>query len=365
MHHGGALTVTLKQRQALYHGECARLATVPPAESGANSSTVPTPSPMLRSQQHCGHGSLIGASPDRGHVVVVPMMCKSWDCPRCGPRKRAAWINTLISGEPNREITLTCPVGKFPSPTSAARHMKKAWTKFVKVIRARYGDFQYAIVWELTKKDIPHMHILVRGAYIPNSFISKLWSRLGIGYITFIRAITSGKARATHACKYIAKSFGQSAKALRPLRIIQLSRGYTHTTPDTDQVKRFPDYSWAWSSRDPDEVTEEFLRSPRYHDVEHHADGSSHVYLSPAPLDVRDEQYRKLLTAWPELDFLPLTARLKDESPSTVHTLTIGAPEKWPTCPSLHKPSSSAPVSTSAPSATSAQSAPASQLTFL
>lgn len=244
----------------------------------------------LDSQHYCGSGAIVGSSPDRSHIVIVPMTCKSWDCPRCGPRKRAEWIRKFKNAKPEREITLTCPANKFANPHIAAEAMKMAWLKLIKRIRDKYGEFEYGLVFELTKKNTPHMHILCRGKYIPQKWLSNQWHRLGIGYIVHIQKVDKHELHAAHVCKYLAKSIGQTAEALAPQRIIQVSKKFLLPEGKEKDERKYKAFSWVWISTPVWEIAERFMACSRYHDCLHNLNGSLDIFLdpSPPPLDIID-----------------------------------------------------------------------------
>lgn len=244
----------------------------------------------LPSQVYCGKGSIIGCSPDRSHVVIIPMRCKSWDCPHCGPRKRRDWIHKFMTARPDREITLTCPKDKWPNPMDAAWHMKKAWTKLVHRIRRKYGPFEYGLVWELTKAGTPHLHILSRGSYIPQKWLKLQWVSLGIGSIIHISSVKNAGLHAAHLCKYLAKDTGQTAASLAPMRIVQVSKGFLLGEPPPTTEDAYPGYAWVFTSQSPSESLKPFLESVRYLDVQHGDDGVVDVYLDadPPPSDLAD-----------------------------------------------------------------------------
>lgn len=253
----------------------------------------------LPSQRYCGKGSIVGSSTDRAHVLIIPMTCKSWDCPRCGPRKRALWIDRFQTAKPEREITLTCPSTRFPDPFTAAVKMKRAWTKLVKQIRSTFGPFEYGLVFELTKRGTPHMHILCRGSYISKSWLSTHWNALGIGYITYIQKVKNSRESAAHLCKYLGKQMGQTARELAPLRIIQTSSGFLLHPPQPPVQELYPDFIWTWTREHPTDILESFLASDRYQDVIHNDDGSFEVFLDadPPPPDVATSP--ELWVPWP------------------------------------------------------------------
>ena len=238
----------------------------------------------LQSQRYCMRSSIVGQDKERDLAVSIPMACKSWDCEVCGPRKRSAWIERLTSGKPEREITLTCPVGKFGSPILAAASMKKAWSALVPKIRKHWGPLEYGLVFELTKKGVPHMHILCRGSYIAQKWLSAHWDKAGIGPIVYIQSVKGTKLHAAHACKYLAKSNGQSAAILAPLHIVQVSSNYELERPKKTLPEKYPDMVWTWDRRSTPEIAAEFEKDPRFLSRTDNPDGSVEIRMKPHPV---------------------------------------------------------------------------------
>ncbi|MBA7544644.1 hypothetical protein ES705_37005 [subsurface metagenome] len=259
----------------------------------------------LKSQSYCMRSSIVGQNKERTHVINIPMPCKSWDCPRCGPRKRAAWIERLTAGKPEREITLTCPAGKFASPHLAAQAMKVAWRKLVARIRMQWGPLEYALVFELTKNGTPHMHILSRGGYIAQKWISAQWDALGIGPIVYIQSVKGAKLHSAHACKYLAKSNGQSAAILAPLRIIQTSSNYELEQPKKTLPEKYPDMVWTWDRRSVQEIAGEFEKDPRFISRTDNSDGSVELEMRPHPVPADLLDLPMFWAAWPGLAPIP------------------------------------------------------------
>lgn len=240
----------------------------------------------LASQEYCCKSSIVGQNLDRTECVIIPVPCKSWDCPHCGPRKRSAWIRRLTAGKPTRQMTLTCPVGKFLSAALAAQAMKVAWSKTVAKIRKLYGSFEYALVWELTKKGVPHMHILFRGSYVSQKWLSGYWDKLGIGPIVYIQSLKSVALHATHACKYLAKATGQSAAALAPLRVVQISNNYDLSATGPDLDKKYSGFVWSWDKQSPEDVVRRFQNHPLTESIQLLQDGRYEIKMKPHPLDL-------------------------------------------------------------------------------
>ncbi|MBA7547186.1 hypothetical protein ES705_39592 [subsurface metagenome] len=200
-------------------------------------------------------------SPVTGLGVIVPLRCKSWSCPHCAPRKRHAWINRFAAGEPEREMTLTTRADPSLTPVEIATRMKGHWVKFVAEIRKVFGPFEYALVWELTKAGTPHCHVLTRGSYIPQRWLSSHWHALGEGENVDIRSVKKTRAHAAHLCKYLGKDTGQTALHLTGLRIIQVSNGYDLPSREPSPSVKYEDYVWSFIGMRPPQVLKELENS--------------------------------------------------------------------------------------------------------
>ena len=130
---------------------------------------------------------------DGAAVRIWPGMCKSWDCPHCGPIKAGRWNNAVgrairrranEDGRPRaRHIVLT---------VSARRHsLDEAWaiaqtakTEFMEDMQERYGPLRY--VWVLARQDngYPHIHIIVMGGrFMPQKQLRAGWGKRGGGHV--------------------------------------------------------------------------------------------------------------------------------------------------------------------------------------
>lgn len=259
----------------------------------------------LRSQRYCMKSSIVGQSLDRSHTVVLPMACKSWDCEKCGPRKRAALIARIAAGKPERELTLTCPVGKFLTAVLAVLAMKAAFAELVRRIRRDWGPCEYVLVWELTKQKVPHCHVLLRGSYVAQKWISHLWNALGIGPIVYINSVKGSKLHAAHACKYLAKSNGQSARALAPLHVVQVSKNYDLAQEPRTAVEKYPDMVWVWDRLPAWEIARRFEEHAGWVGTVRNPDGSFDISMAPHPDPDLTEDTAAFWVAWPGLSPFP------------------------------------------------------------
>jgi hypothetical protein len=104
--------------------------------------------------------------------------------------------------------------------------MKKCFAKLVQKYRRKYGEFEYLAVWELTKQGTPHIHVLQRGGFIPQTTLSEDWSTLTGSFIVDIRAVKSQEEVARYVTKYLTKSLGTISEVMTGLRVVQKSKNW-------------------------------------------------------------------------------------------------------------------------------------------
>lgn len=91
-----------------------------------------------------------------------------------------------------------------------------SWEKLKKRIRRGYGNFEYIWVRERTQSGLVHMHILFRGPYIPQDWISKNWEEIHKAKIVYVEAVWDTGKAIRYMMKYLSKEmegrFGYSWK---------------------------------------------------------------------------------------------------------------------------------------------------------
>jgi len=120
-------------------------------------------------------------------------------------------------GEPTKFITLTINPRVGDSPEDRLSRLAWAWRCAVKRLRRLYGKHavQYLCVAEATKAGEPHLHILARAPYIPQTVLSKIMTELVESPIVDIRSIKSRRQVVAYVAKYISKQphqFGSSKR---------------------------------------------------------------------------------------------------------------------------------------------------------
>ena len=101
-----------------------------------------------------------------------------------------------------RFITLT-------SSPSSPHDIHRSFSKLVKRIRRTFGRFEYFAVKEQTSNGLIHIHLLYRGPFIPQSWLSDIWGEIHGAPIVWIREVNlrkdSKKKIASYLVKYLAK----------------------------------------------------------------------------------------------------------------------------------------------------------------
>lgn len=177
-------------------------------------------------QNKCGRGCLVKLNMQTYKITVIPLTCKSWTCPKCGPRLVANWRRRIQAAKPERFITLTWDPANESDPQVAIVLMKRAFANLVRIIRAQGYKFEYCAVWEFTRGGYPHIHLAQRGDYLPQKFLSKKWQYLGSGKIVDIRKVKTQHGCANELTKYLMKSTHTSKEKMPSMRLVQASKNF-------------------------------------------------------------------------------------------------------------------------------------------
>ena len=203
----------------------------------------------------CVKGSIIGQDENTGRVIVVPLCCKSWNCPKCADRLMEHWVNVAVAGQPDRFLTLTGDPNLHRSPLLMRVAIKNAWSKFVQHWRRgrpkKNGrtimpphKLEYIQVWELHKSGYPHLHVLIRGDYIPQPYLRQWMIKAGVGQVVDVRKISDPRLAAAEVMKYTMKAANSTADALEGSRIITTSRNYKPNALDEPTDENCAGYTW-------------------------------------------------------------------------------------------------------------------------
>lgn len=142
--------------------------------------------------------------------------CGSWDCECCGHRLRMSLIEEIerITEErPEMRRFLTLTVDRRAPATKGEQHeyITDRWNALRTELRDRYDHLSYLWVrHEGDERDRPHLHLLV-DRYLPQSQLSQLAERVGLGRVVDIRRVD-----ARNAAHYISAYLGRGALSFLP-----------------------------------------------------------------------------------------------------------------------------------------------------
>lgn len=163
-----------------------------------------------------------------GKIRAIKLTCRSWSCPDCAKDRKKRLIMEAKEGEPQRFITLTVNPHWFDSPEERARRLVAAW----RLVRRRFlklhpkATIEFMAVIEKTKLGEPHLHIVQRGAFISQKWLSAQMQELIGAKIVDIRYIRSKAKVAEYVSKYVGKEpcqFGTLKRYWRSKRYLAMS----------------------------------------------------------------------------------------------------------------------------------------------
>lgn len=149
--------------------------------------------------------ALLGFSKTYGATLLCSLPCKRWGCRTCGPRKARKMAYRVEHAAPNKFITLTCNANHMESPRQVYDRTRRNLSELAKVLRKRLGEFEYLRILEVTKKGMPHYHLVARCPYIQQSDLSQAWNSLTNAPIVDIRKIQKSDNVFRYMIKYLCK----------------------------------------------------------------------------------------------------------------------------------------------------------------
>lgn len=149
----------------------------------------------------------VAVNHDRFEGILAPIRCKRWTCPTCAEINRGRVIAIAKAAKPRALLTLTVSSTKYPDVSDAAEALKKG----LRLLRLRLKrheklrNFEFLAVFEKHKSGHPHLHLLIKGDYIPWQWLKRVWRETtGATRIDIRKIKTIGQA-AMYCAKYIGK----------------------------------------------------------------------------------------------------------------------------------------------------------------
>jgi len=188
---------------------------MPSTDATPSTATATPPEPtFLITSRHptaiwlntCDHAqTLLAFAPNLNRDVLIPLPCNQWSCTYCALRKIRKLAYLTREAKPNRLLTLTVDPQKHDTPRHAFDATRRCIPELIRALRARFGQFEYLRVTELTKRGWPHYHLLVRSPYIPHAVVKAEWQRLTGAIIVDVRQVKEHFAAYTYLVKYLTK----------------------------------------------------------------------------------------------------------------------------------------------------------------
>lgn len=163
---------------------------------------------------------------------IIPLKCKAYACPHCGPIKtikfRVALEKYLKTFDFIRMFTFTQHTPDELDPKHQHANISKVWHEFMKNVRRdkslskKQRDFQYVKVTEFTERNFVHYHVVI-SVYMPilklryhwNNALYKIFGSTGGRGGINIKTMSNAKNCAQYITKYVSKMLQQDFGKLR------------------------------------------------------------------------------------------------------------------------------------------------------
>lgn len=180
------------------------------------------------------------------------MRCRRWKCPRCGPAMRNRLVHLVEQSPPDRMLTLTIDPSLYSSPFHGARRMSWAFSRLVALMRrfSKPEPVEYLAVWERTKAGWPHLHVLLRGPFIPQRLVSRWWGSLTGSPVVYFTYLGGARAGGRYVAKYLTKDPDPfaSGRALRASRnfLVEPMRPQGQRYCTLGPLRVYEGRAWEW-----------------------------------------------------------------------------------------------------------------------
>jgi len=160
--------------------------------------------------------------------LIVPVKCKSWECPVCRRIKSKIVSDFIKNKFKNKQVYMwTLTHFRSKSLEETWRDLGECWNRLRTYVKKEFGEFEYVRVIEPHKTDgYPHAHIIL-DRYVNEGTLSKLLTAWGFGWNFHSKRMSSaGSAR--YVSKYLTKAWPDETvhevRRATKARIVQGSR---------------------------------------------------------------------------------------------------------------------------------------------
>ena len=176
----------------------------------------PGPDDRARRFANCGTRSIVlQHAEDPGRYKVGSQRCHDRFCLPCmqdRARLIVANLRAQLKYEPTRFLTLTLKHGDAP----LSEQLDRLYTSFTCLRRRQFwqdlvtGGVAFLELKLSTRDDCwhPHLHVLIRGAYVPSKLIADAWLQItGDSYIVKIQMVKSPDHLYSYLTRYVTKGW--------------------------------------------------------------------------------------------------------------------------------------------------------------
>jgi hypothetical protein len=188
--------------------------------------------------------------------LLIRLGCKQWQCPVCYKRNRDLWRHHLMKrisalGGKWSFWTITMPpwIHKLNTEEKRAKfslmRIRENWDKFIKMMKRKFGKFEYIRVFETHESGVLHIHFLAsfhipdfdlktvkngeKKKYSYSAQMKDVMPRYNWGFMHSVENLPEGEFQKTvgYVTKYMTKEDDFVTKYLGKLRVrrIQSSKG--------------------------------------------------------------------------------------------------------------------------------------------
>jgi hypothetical protein len=129
---------------------------------------------------------------------LLPIACRRWTCPVCGPAKAHRLGHLAGLNGPERFITLS-------AASDSVRGAYEALRRLSRLLRRRGYIWEYLAVPERHQNGLYHLHLLQKGSFVPQKVLSQMAERSGMGRVVWIERIKGSEHGVNAAPKYLVK----------------------------------------------------------------------------------------------------------------------------------------------------------------
>lgn len=174
----------------------------------------------------CGSGTILVIDQETDTLLAIPTYCHRWDCDRCAEVRVRRARAMAAAGKPERRLTLTTRPRPWMSLRAAVRLWRKWFTRFLREIRKLFGHTPYMVFLETHKSGWPHLHVLVRGCYMPQRMLSDIWLRITGSFKVHVQGVANTWQAVEEASKYYLKTAQQVHAACPHTPVYTMSRDW-------------------------------------------------------------------------------------------------------------------------------------------